>query len=275
MKLAYKGFDKDLKCRGEQFQVGEIYSKNVELKTPKLCTSDGYHYCNKLEDVYSHYTNKYGENRFCEIQVLGAFTDDRDKSITTSFKILRELTKHDLIMANLEKNAERMENNLHLETIQKIQQRYPMFHVGGSAGLFLHGARLNRWIDKDNSDLDLISPYFILVEDPEGEEGVVQQLDAKTSGNDFDETFLYDGVKVDYKIDPKQRYEYIEYKGFKYKVTPLFTILEAKMRYALSNQKKHKDDLVELISAGFVKAEPGKENKLKHQTQKVTKYLFK
>jgi hypothetical protein len=263
MKLAYKGFDKYLRCRGEQFVIGEIYSKNVELKTPKLCSGDGYHYCDKLEDVYKHYSERNNGNRFCEIQVLGAFTDDRDKSITTSFKILRELTKHDLIMSNLEKNTERMENNLHLETIQKIQQRYPMFHVGGSAGLFLHGARLNRWIDKNNSDLDLISPYFILVEDPEGEEGVVQQLDAKTSGNDFDETFLYDGVKVDYKIDPKQRYEYIEYKGFKYKVNPLFTILEAKMRYALSNQKKHKDDLVELISAGFVKAEPGKEKQTK------------
>jgi hypothetical protein len=258
MKIAYKGFDKDLKCRGEQFQVGEIYSKNVELKTPKLCTGDGYHYCNKLEDVYNHYTNKYGENRFCEIQVLGAFTDDADKSITTSFKILRELTKQDLMLADLEKNTERMEQNLQLEILQEIQERYPMFHVGGSAGLFLHGARLDRWTKGNGSDLDLISPYFILVEDPEGEEGVVQQRDAKASGNDFDETFLYESTKVDYKIDPKQRYEYIEYKGFKYKVSPLFTILEAKMRYALNNQKKHKDDLVELMSAGFVKPTGGK-----------------
>lgn len=253
MKIAYKGFDKNLKCRGEQFQVGEIYSKNVDLKTPKLCTSDGYHYCNKLQDVYNHYSNVYGENRFCEIQVLGAFTDDSDKSITTSFRILRELSKHDLMLADLEKNTERMEKNLQLETLKEIQERYPMFHVGGSVGLFLHGARLKRWASRDSSDLDLVSPYFVLVEDPEGEEDVVSQLDAKASGNDFDETFLYDGVKVDYKIDPKQRYEYIEYKGFKYKVSPLFIILEAKMRYALNGQRKHKDDLTELMSAGFVK----------------------
>jgi hypothetical protein len=259
MKIAYKGFDKDLKCRGEQFQVGEIYSKNVEVKIPKLCTSDGYHYCNKLEDVYNYYSEKE-DNRFCEIQVLGAFTDGGDKSTTTTFKILRELTKHDLMKINLGKNTEKRENNLQLEILQEIQERYPMFHVGGSAGLFLHGARLDRWTKGNGSDLDLISPYFILVEDPEGEEGVVQQLDAKASGNDFDETFLYEGTKVDYKIDPKQRYEYIEYKGFKYKVSPLFTILEAKMRYALNNQKKHKDDLVELMSAGFIKTQPDKPN---------------
>ena len=124
-----------------------------------------------------------------------------------------------------------------------------MFHDGGSAGLFLHGARLKRWKDKDKSDLDLVSPYFVLVEGQEGAE--VEQLDSKASANDFDETFLYDGVKVDYRIDPKQRYEYIEYRGFKYKVSPLFTILEAKMRYALNGQKKHKDDLLELLKAGF------------------------
>jgi hypothetical protein len=248
MKVAYKGFDKDLKCRNEQFEVGQTYSKNPDLQKPKLCSSDGYHYCNKLKDVYSYYRNDES-NRFCEIEVLGAFTEDREKSVTTSFRIIKELTQADLTKYNEELELDRLDDRMNLEIVREIQTHHPMFHVGGSAGLFLHGARLKRWKDKDKSDLDLVSPYFVLVEGQEGAE--VEQLDSKASANDFDETFLYDGVKVDYRIDPKQRYEYIEYRGFKYKVSPLFTILEAKMRYALNGQKKHKDDLLELLKAGF------------------------
>lgn len=250
MKLAYKGFDSNLKCKNEQFTVGGIYSKNVELKTPRLCTSDGFHYCNSLEDVFTYYPNNE-KNRFCEIQILGAFTDDRDKSITTSFKIIREITKRELLEKTLEKDEKRIVSNLNLDVVREIQEKYPMFHVGGSVGLFLHGARLRRWTNNSGSDLDMVSPYFVLVEDTEDPDNVVQ-LDAKASGNDFDETFLYSGVKVDLRIDPKQRYEYIEYDGFKYKVSPLFTILQAKMKYANNNQAKHKKDLLELFTAGFV-----------------------
>lgn len=251
MKIAYKGFDKDLKCRGEQFTVGEIYSKNLEVKNPKTCSSDGYHYCNKLEDVFNHYADN-NSNRFCEIQILGAYTDEKDKSVTTSFRILREISRYELNQMQLETQTAKIESRLHLDTVKEIQERYPMFHVGGSVGLFLHGVRLKRWLGKNSSDLDMVSPYFVLVENPEGEDGVVEHLDGKASANDFDETFIYDGVKVDYKIDPKQRYEIIEYKGFKYKVSPLLTIFEAKMRYALNGQTKHKKDVMEIISAGLV-----------------------
>lgn len=255
MKIAYKGFDKDLKCRGEQFTLGEVYSKNVDLKNPKLCTADGYHYCNELKHVFEHYPNRQG-NRFCEIQILGAYTDDitGNKSTTTSFRILREISLWELRSLELTAATSAMEKNLNLETVAEIQQRYPMFHVGGSVGLFLHGVRLQRWTKgtSSRSDLDMVSPYFVLVEDPEGQDGVVDHLDGKASGNDFDETFLYDGVKVDYKIDPKQRYEIIEYRGTKYKVSPLLTILEAKMRYALNGQHKHKNDITEMIKAGFI-----------------------
>lgn len=258
MKIAYKGFDRDLKCRGEQFTVGEIYSKNLEIKNPKTCSSDGYHYCNKLEDVFSHYVDN-GSNRFCEIEVLGAYTDAGDKSTTTSFKVLREISRLELNQIQAEKHTTIIESKLNLDIVKEIQERYPMFHVGGSVGLFLHGVRLKRWLGRNSSDLDMISPYFVLVENPEGEDGVVEHLDGKASGNDFDETFLYDRVKVDYKIDPKQRYEIIEYKGFKYKVSSLLTIFEAKMRYALNGQTKHKSDVMEIINAGLVPKSTGTE----------------
>ena len=127
-----------------------------------------------------------------------------------------------------------------------------MFHVGGSAGLFLHGVRLKRWLKNSSSDLDFVSPYFVLpqktLKTTDGDELEVFYKDAKASGNDFDETFIVGDTKIDYKIDPKQRYELIEFRGVTYKVSDLLTIMEAKMRYAQKpSGGKHRQDLKEMV----------------------------
>lgn len=249
MKIGYKGLSADMKAiQGGpvriEYKIGETYVKDLK-ESPRLCSSEGFHYCNKLEDTLKYYPLKDG-SRYFEIEVLGPFTDGSDKSITTSFKLLREIPRAGLI-------DKKLASNLNLELVRAIQKQYPMFHVGGSTGLFLHGVRLKRWFDKSTSDLDFISPYFVLPEsklvlNDNGKEVDINYLDAKASGNDFDETFIVDGVKVDYRIDPKQRYEIIEHDGFKYKVSNLMTILEAKMRYAQTpSGQKHRDDITEMV----------------------------
>ena len=246
-KYGYKGLSKEMKSvlgrsSEETFVIGETYTK-PEKENPVLCTTDGYHYCNSLRDVFKHYANN-GSNRFFKIEVLGSFTDSHDKSITTSFKLLEEISKDNL--QNIKLNE-----YFNIDLVKEIQKKFPMFHIGGSVGLFLHGVRLDRWLNcnSSSSDLDMISPYFVLPEgklEESGEE--IEYLDAKASANDFDETFLVGGTKVDLRIDPKQRYEYIEHDGFKFKVSNLMTILEAKMRYALlPNGKKHKEDIEEMV----------------------------
>lgn len=245
MKIGYKGLNKDMTSgagysKKETFEIGVVYSK-PEKEKPVVCSSDGYHYCNKITDVFTHYPNN-GNNRFFEIEVLGNFTDNSDKSTTTSFKLIREIPQEILL-------AKRYNENLNIDLLKDIQTKYPMFHVGGSVGLYLHGVRLKRWLESSSSDIDMVSPYFVLPEGEVGEDGhEIDYLDAKASANDFDETFLVDGVKVDYRIDPKQRYEIIEYDGYKFKVSPILTILEAKMRYALlPNGSKHRDDIKEMV----------------------------
>lgn len=272
MKIGYKGLTAEMVAvqggysgKKEVFEVGTTYSKE-NIEKPRLCSSDGYHYCNDLEDVFNHY-KRDGKNRFFKVEILGNFTDDSDyehKSITTSFRLLEELSEDFFKEWDAKaderkelRNLRRIENNLKLEAVKAIQTKYPMFHVGGSIGLFLHGIRLNRWVQNKSSDIDLVTPYFVLPEFDEEEEindddeFGVEYKDAKKSGNDFDETFVFyskfGSVKVDYRIDPHQRYVIIEYKGFKYKVSPLMTIMDAKMKYAMGGQNKHVDDIKEMI----------------------------
>jgi hypothetical protein len=248
MKIGYKGFDKDLKCKyngnEQQFAIGEVTSK-PDVPNPKVCTNQGFHYCNNLKDVFS-YVNNRDRNRFCEVEILGSFTDgsgyNKDKSITTSLKPIREISQKEII-------TRLAEGNLNLGLVKQLQEKYPTLHVGGSIGLFLHGVRLRRWQDTP-ADIDFVAPYFFLPENFEGVE--IEYFDCKKSGNDFDETFIANGIKVDYRIDPKQRYELIEYRGFKYKVSLFQTILTAKMKYANLGQDKHKDDISEMCGVnGF------------------------
>jgi hypothetical protein len=250
MKIGYKGFSKDLTCREQKFEIGSIYMKaNLPSgKKPRLCSSEGYHYCNTLGKVFGFYRNDEF-NRFCEIEVLGEYTEDYEKCVTTSFRIIREISKEEIDKVIKEEEHNKIKENLKIESLKEFQTKYPMTFIGGSTALFLHGVNLKRWRNSNNSDWDVITPYFILFQ---SEANGIHYTHAKKSGNDFDETFHVDlpkgeYVKMDVRIDPKTRYEIVEFDGFKFKVASLLTIVEAKMRYALQGNKKHEHDLKEML----------------------------
>lgn len=250
MKIAFKGFNENLQCKGEQFEVGKTYAKPQTDNKPRLCSSEGFHYCNELENVYSYY-NLDGKNRFCKIEVVGSFNEDTEKGITTSFRIIEEIPKKELLSGKIEKNID-------LDTVKLLQTKYPLLHIGGSIGLYLHGVRLDRWAFKE-SDFDFITPYYFVIE-PDDNLGIVH-IDSKPSANDFDETMILNGRQLDLRVDPKQRYEIIEHNGFKYKVSLFETIMEAKMRYSMNGQNKHRDDIREMC--GVVKKVVPVENSIK------------
>jgi hypothetical protein len=62
----YKGFDKNLCCRGFQYEVGKEYDLGHE---ESVC-SDGFHFCKTLEGVQENYYSANGENRFCKVRGL-------------------------------------------------------------------------------------------------------------------------------------------------------------------------------------------------------------
>ena len=252
MKIGYKGFNENLACMEQKFEIGSTYTK-TSVKNPRLCTSDGYHYCNTLGQVFNFYRNT-GSNRFCEIEILGDHNDDYEKSITTSFRIIRELSKEEINNIIKKETDKKIAKNFNLEFLKEFQTKYPMTFIGGSTALFLYGIRLERWVHP-TSDLDIISPYFILFES-ENNGTSYSYSHTKKSGNDFDETFqltisdIAGGVhfiKIDVRIDPKAKYDIIEYDGFKFRVSPLLTIINAKTRYALQGNNKHELDLKEIL----------------------------
>ena len=90
-----KGFDKDLKCRGFQFEVGKVYDTGYN-ECLELCTNTVFHFCDSLKKVDYYYSCIDEKNRYCEIEVLGELIYDESKCGSNKIKILREITGEEL-----------------------------------------------------------------------------------------------------------------------------------------------------------------------------------
>ena len=94
---AYKGFDKDLKCRGFQYEIGKEY----EEKEAKACEK-GFHACENPFDVFGYYPPCDG-NRYCEVEQEGELSKHGgdSKVASTKIKIGVELGLKGLIQAGV------------------------------------------------------------------------------------------------------------------------------------------------------------------------------
>ena len=78
--IVYKGTDKDMKCRGFQFELGKEY---VEEEA-KLCNK-GFHGCEYPLDVFSYYSP--ANSRFFEADLDGVTDEEEDDSKRAGTKI--------------------------------------------------------------------------------------------------------------------------------------------------------------------------------------------
>ena len=94
---AYKGFDKNLQCRGFQYEVGKEY----ETDRAELCEA-GFHACESPFKVWDFYPPIDG-NRFCEVEQSGDVKrGDDGKSVSTKLKVGAEIGIPGLVKAHVE-----------------------------------------------------------------------------------------------------------------------------------------------------------------------------
>jgi len=101
-KVNYKGFDKDLKCRGFQYEIGQEY----ESKKAKACEC-GFHACEYPLDVFDYYAPS--ESRYCEVEQGGDIDNsESDKTCSTKIKINAEIGIAGIVKAAVEYIKERV-----------------------------------------------------------------------------------------------------------------------------------------------------------------------
>ena len=102
-RVFIKGFDKDLKCREFQFEIGKDYKidlpEDYKLTSDDLCSNKVFHFCDSLSKVNEFYSCKDEDNRYCIIEVLGQFCESDDKCGSNHIKIVREITGEELKIA--------------------------------------------------------------------------------------------------------------------------------------------------------------------------------
>lgn len=86
--IGYKAFNKDLTCRGFQYEIGKTYSMK---DSPIPCTI-GFHFCKNIADTYQYYPMSE-DTKICKIEAIGEIaTNDNIKYCTNEIKILEEIT---------------------------------------------------------------------------------------------------------------------------------------------------------------------------------------
>lgn len=96
--IAYKGFDKDFKCRDFQYEVGKTYEMNGNIK----CCNRGFHACESPMEVFDHYDML--TSRFAEVEQSGEIDKENNstKICSSRIKIKAELKLADIINLGVE-----------------------------------------------------------------------------------------------------------------------------------------------------------------------------
>ena len=96
---SYKGMDKDMKCRGFQYEPGGTYEADRAVR----CGGPGFHACEIPLDVFNYYPPSDG-NRFFEVEQDGELSrDNEDSKVASSvLKIGAEIGIPGLVKAHVE-----------------------------------------------------------------------------------------------------------------------------------------------------------------------------
>ena len=90
--IAYKAFDKNMQCRGFQFEVGAHYEHNGKVEPCK----SGFHACKNPLDVWNYYPIN---SRYAIVEIAGDVVDSGSDSkvVCSNISIVQEITLTELI----------------------------------------------------------------------------------------------------------------------------------------------------------------------------------
>ena len=131
----YKGFDKDLKCMGFQYELGKTYEEDSAY----LCDC-GFHACEDPIDVFGYYPP--AGSRYCEVELEGV-TDQKDNSDTKrcglKITIGAEIGIPGIVKAHVEYVKERVK-----EKVEKGEAEAATAGYRGAATAGSYGAATSR-----------------------------------------------------------------------------------------------------------------------------------
>ena len=92
---AFKAFNKDWTCREFQYEVGESYHQDGEIK----CCKNGFHACCNPLSVFNYYYGYLDNLHFAEVELSGDMDWDftNEKTAASDIRIIRELTVSELM----------------------------------------------------------------------------------------------------------------------------------------------------------------------------------
>ena len=81
----FKGFDKDLKCRDYQYEVGKEFEEEGKIEA----CSNGFHFCENPLDVLGYYppSTEKGSSRYCIVKGSGNIDRDGDDTKVACSKL--------------------------------------------------------------------------------------------------------------------------------------------------------------------------------------------
>ena len=95
---SYKAFDKNMQCRGFQYEVGKEYEMDGEIK----CCNQGFHACKSPMEVWDYYDML--DSRYAEVEQSGKIDagENSTKVCSSRIKIKAELKLADIINIGVE-----------------------------------------------------------------------------------------------------------------------------------------------------------------------------
>lgn len=128
----FKGFDKNLRCRGFQYEIGKEYF----LKGPIKCCEFGYHFCKNPLHIFKYYSPSC--SRYCKVEGYGE-TDSRDNEVATSnIRIVKEVNLNDIIQASLDNTMTRRKSRAANCSVAISKKSYSAATNSGTASIALN-----------------------------------------------------------------------------------------------------------------------------------------